>query len=158
MFARSLLRLATPFRGISAPTRLNLPFISQATTQRFCTSVEVEYKAEIAAIQKRYEDRKVRRQALVGTVVSTKNPKTLSVRVVHRRLITKYNKYVNVQKKVMAHDEEGRAKLGDLVRIIPCRPMSKRKHHSLIDIVKRPKTVVTKDGTELNSGGYIKKR
>ena len=37
----------------------------------------------------------------------------------------------------MAHDEEEKGKLGDLVRIIPCRPMSKRKKHKLKDIIRK---------------------
>lgn len=39
-------------------------------------------------------------------------------------------------RKIMAHDDEERAGFGDLVCIVPCRPMSKRKRHKLIDIVK----------------------
>lgn len=51
----------------------------------------------------------------------------------------KYDKSVSRRKKFMAHDENCESKLGDIVRIVPCRPMSTRKRHALIDILRRPK-------------------
>lgn len=130
----------------------------QKSSQRFCSTIDAEYKSEIAEILKRYDDNKARKQALVGTVVSTKCQKSITVRVVHKKLVPKYNKFVSVQRRIMAHDEQGLGKMGDLVRIVPCRPMSRKKRHALIDIVLRPKSVVTEDGTVLSSGGNVSKR
>jgi small subunit ribosomal protein S17 len=80
-----------------------------------------------------------RKQSLIGTVVSTKCSKSISVRVEHRKLNKKYNVYYSVHRKIMAHDEEEKAKMGDIVRIVPCRPMSRKKRHKLMDIIRRPK-------------------
>jgi small subunit ribosomal protein S17 len=129
----------------------------QKTFQRFCTSVKEEYKSEIDEILQRYDYNQKRKQALVGTVVSTKCIKSLVVRIVHKKYVPKYNSYVNVQKRIMAHDENGMGKLGDLVRIVPSRPHSRKKRHEIIDVVRRPKTAMTSDGVELTSAGNVKK-
>lgn len=124
----------------------------------FSTNIEEEYKTEIDEIYKGYEHKKERRQALVGTIVSTKCEKTIVVRVIHQKFVSKYDHFVNVQRRIMAHDQDCKGQLGDLVRIIPCRPVSKKKRHSLIDIVKRPKQVVTEGGIVLSAGGNVSKR
>lgn len=87
-----------------------------------------------------YAERKKRRQALVGTVVSTKCQKSITVMIKQDKFIHKYNMTLQSRKKIMAHDEEQKAMLGDIVRIVPCRPMSRKKRHSLIDIIQRPKS------------------
>ena len=95
---------------------------------------------------------------MIGTIVSTKCAKSVTVRVIHQKLVPKYDRMINVQKKIMAHDEEGLGKLGDLVRIVPCRPMSRKKRHKLKDIVQRPQSFVTDDGYVLTSKGNLSKR
>jgi small subunit ribosomal protein S17 len=47
-----------------------------------------------------------------------------------------YKRIISKRKKFYAHDEEGRAKMGDVVRIIECRPLSKLKRWKLADIVR----------------------
>lgn len=86
---------------------------------------------------KEYAERQTRKQALVGTIVSTKNTKTITVQVVREKYFSKYNKSMNARKKIMAHDEQELGNLGDIVRIVPCRPMSKMKRHQLIDVLKK---------------------
>lgn len=100
-------------------------------------SVEVEYKDEIEHILAEKAFKKERKRALVGMVVSTKCRKSVTVQVIHDKYISKYNKFVKVQKKIMAHDEDMVGRWGDIVRIVPCRPMSRRKRHSLKDVIKR---------------------
>ena len=102
-------------------------------------NVDVEYKAEIEDITKESEKRLARRQAKVGIVVSDKNAKSISVQVEHPKYFPKYNKYMNKRRNIMAHDEEELAEEGDVVRIIPCRPMSRLKRFKLIDILKKAK-------------------
>lgn len=102
-------------------------------------NVEVEYKTEIEDILKQYESKLARRQAKVGVVVSDKNAKSISVQVEHAKYFPKYNKYMNKRRNIMAHDEEELAEEGDLVRIIPCRPMSRWKRFKLIDVLKKAK-------------------
>ena len=74
---------------------------------------------------------------LVGTVVSACNNKTITVRVETYKKHPKYGKRVKYSKKYAAHDELNEAKVGDLVRIEECRPMSKTKKFRLVEIVEK---------------------
>jgi small subunit ribosomal protein S17 len=67
------------------------------------------------------------RRTLVGVVVSNKMDKTVVVRVERLVQDPEYKKYVRRYSKFMAHDEANACKLGDQVRIIEHRPISKRK-------------------------------
>lgn len=78
---------------------------------------------------------KVRKQ-IVGTVVSDKNDKTIIVKVETKKKHPIYGKLVKVSKKYVAHDEENKAKLGDKVRIMETRPLSKTKRFELVEIVE----------------------
>jgi small subunit ribosomal protein S17 len=73
----------------------------------------------------------------VGQVVSTKMEKTIVVEVSRRVPHPLYKRIVNKRKKFYAHDEESTAKLGDVVRIIECRPLSKLKRWRLDEVVRR---------------------
>ena len=67
------------------------------------------------------------RRILIGMVVSDKLDKTVVVRVERLVKDTRYKKYVRRYSKFMAHDEENSCAVGDRVRIIEHRPISKRK-------------------------------
>jgi small subunit ribosomal protein S17 len=73
----------------------------------------------------------------LGEVVSTKMAKTIVVSVSRRVPHPLYKRIVTKRKKFYAHDEESRANVGDLVRIIECRPLSKLKRWRLGEIVRR---------------------
>src|SRR5665647_3321523 len=73
----------------------------------------------------------------VGEVVSTKMQNTIVVEVSRRVPHPLYKRIIGKRKKFYAHDEEGTAKLGDVVRIVECRPLSKLKRWRLMDIVRR---------------------
>ena len=73
----------------------------------------------------------------VGQVVSTKMAKTIVVEVSRRVPHPLYKRIIGKQKKFYAHDEENSAKLGDVVRIVECRPLSKMKRWRLAEIVRR---------------------
>jgi small subunit ribosomal protein S17 len=73
----------------------------------------------------------------VGQVVSTKMMKTIVVEVSRRVPHPLYKRIVNKRKKFYAHDEAGSAKLGDVVRIVECRPLSKLKRWRLEEVVRR---------------------
>jgi len=77
------------------------------------------------------------RKTKVGKVVSDKNAKTIVVEVHRRKKHPRYHKYIKVRKRFMAHDEEERATVGDIVRIIESRPLSARKRWELAQIVTR---------------------
>lgn len=64
---------------------------------------------------------------LSGVVVSDKANKTITVLVERRVMHPVYKKFVKRSKKYHAHDEDNRCKVGDKVRIVECRPISKSK-------------------------------
>jgi len=66
-----------------------------------------------------------------GIVVSDKMDKTIVVAVTQLSRHSAYGKYVRVTKKYHTHDEEGKAKVGDTVRIVESRPLSKSKRWRL---------------------------
>ena len=68
------------------------------------------------------------RRILQGVVVSDAGDKTVVVRVERRVMHPVYKKFITHSKKYVAHDEDNRWHVGDLVRIEESRPISKRKH------------------------------
>ena len=69
--------------------------------------------------------------------MSTKTAKTIVVEVSRRVPHPLYKRIVKKRKKFHAHDEEGTAKMGDIVRITECRPLSRMKHWRLVEVVRR---------------------
>ena len=78
-----------------------------------------------------------RKNEKVGEVVSAKMAKTIVVEVTRRVQHPMYKRIISKRSKFYAHDEEQSAKLGDVVRIIECRPMSKTKRWRLGDIIRK---------------------
>ncbi len=78
-----------------------------------------------------------RREMKVGRVVSTKSAKTIVVAVDRSVSHRKYHRVIKITKKFHAHDENEIARMGDIVRVVACRPISKLKHWNLIEIVAR---------------------
>jgi small subunit ribosomal protein S17 len=73
----------------------------------------------------------------IGQVVSTKMQKTIVVEVSRRVPHPLYKRIIGKRKKFYAHDEEGSAKTGDVVRIVECRPLSKLKRWRLAEVIRR---------------------
>ena len=73
---------------------------------------------------------------LEGVVVSDKMDKTITVMVTRRHPHLLYKKLTMGSKKYKAHDRENKAKIGDKVNIIECRPFSKHKRFRLMEIMK----------------------
>jgi small subunit ribosomal protein S17 len=78
-----------------------------------------------------------RKNEKVGQVVSNKMAKTIVVEVTRRVRHPVYKRIITKRKKFYAHDEKSQANIGDTVRIIECRPMSRLKRWTLGDIVRR---------------------
>ena len=76
------------------------------------------------------------RKVYQGRVVSDKMDKTITVVVETKRNHPVYGKRINYSKKYKAHDENNSAKIGDIVRIMETRPLSKDKHFRLVEIVE----------------------
>ena len=73
----------------------------------------------------------------IGEVVSARMQKTIVVEVTRRVPHPVYKRIINKRNKFYADDPESQAKLGDVVRIIECRPLSKLKRWRLADIMRR---------------------
>jgi small subunit ribosomal protein S17 len=85
------------------------------------------------------ESERGRRQERRGVVVSDKGDKTIVVKVDVIKLHPKYKKVVRRSVKFHAHDEANTAGVGDTVRIIETRPLSKTKHWRLAEVVEKAK-------------------
>lgn len=82
---------------------------------------------------------KAQKKMFTGVVKSDKMDKTITVSITKRTVHRLYKKYVNLTKKVKAHDENNDAHVGDRVRVIESRPISKDKKWRLVEIVERAK-------------------
>src|ERR1043166_6268635 len=82
------------------------------------------------------EPKKALKNEKVGQVVSTKMQKTIVVEVSRRVPHPLYKRIIGKRKKFYAHDEQGDAKNGDIVRIIECRPLSKLKRWRLAEVIR----------------------
>ena len=79
-----------------------------------------------------------RRKARIGVVVSDKADKTVTVQVERRFAHPLYGKQVAKTKKYQAHDEHNEYKVGDKVRMVETRPLSKMKRWRVAELIERP--------------------
>jgi len=79
------------------------------------------------------------RKQRIGVVTSNKMQKTVVISVERRLQHPIYGKFVKRTKKFMAHDENNDCKIGDKVRIMETRPLSKNKRWRLVEIIERAK-------------------
>lgn len=79
------------------------------------------------------------RKERTGVVVSNKMDKSITVAVRKKVMHPIYGKFVNSTKKFMAHDAENTCNIGDLVKIMETRPLSKNKNWRLVEILERAK-------------------
>jgi small subunit ribosomal protein S17 len=84
-----------------------------------------------------------KRKVLLGEVVSNRMQKTITVKVERRLRHPMYERVVKRSKKFHAHDERNECQIGDLVRIVETRPLSKTKCWRLLEIVQRRVGTVT---------------
>ncbi len=94
---------------------------------------------EIAA--SRPADARHARQELVGVVTSAKMQKTIVVKVIRTAQHRTYQRVVRMSKKYYVHDETGEARVGDTVRIVETRPLSRLKRWRLAEVVARSNRV-----------------
>lgn len=82
----------------------------------------------------------------IGQVVSAKMQKTIVVEVTRRVSHPAYKRIISKRKKFYAHDEQRAAKVGDVVKIIECRPMSKLKRWRLGEVLRKAVQVAVEPG------------
>ena len=110
-------------------------------------SKSAEVKSDAPKVQKDYSksvtDKEItsrnERKTRDGIVVSNKMDKTISVAIERRLQHPIYGKYVKKTKKLIAHDEANVCQIGDVVRIMECRPLSRRKRWRLITVLEQAK-------------------
>ncbi|CRH64300.1 30S ribosomal protein S17 [Fannyhessea vaginae] len=79
------------------------------------------------------------RKVRTGEVISLSGDKTITVQITYRKHHPKYGKMMTISKKLHVHDENNESALGDKVRVMETRPLSKTKHWRLVEIVERAK-------------------
>ena len=84
------------------------------------------------------EGRSLRKEK-VGVVTSNKMTKSIVVAVERKVKHPKYGKFINRTSKFMAHDEKNECSIGDTVRIMETRPLSKNKRWRLLEIIEKAK-------------------
>jgi small subunit ribosomal protein S17 len=84
-------------------------------------------------------DSRGQRKVRQGVVVSDKMDKTVIVRIEHSVLHRSYHKTIRRTRKLTAHDEAGDAHVGDTVRVMETRPLSKTKRWRVIEVVEKAK-------------------
>ena len=77
------------------------------------------------------------RKELIGIVVSDKADKTITVKVETYKKHPLYGKRIKYSKKYAAHDENNVAKIGDKVRLVATRPLSKTKRFKLVEVIEK---------------------
>lgn len=94
--------------------------------------------AETETGERRYATRtRGQRKVLEGIVISTGMAKTAVVAIERMERHAKYKKYIRRHSKVYAHDENNEAVVGDMVRVVECRPMSKLKRFRFAGVIKK---------------------
>ncbi|MFY9296942.1 MAG: 30S ribosomal protein S17 [Caldicoprobacterales bacterium] len=78
-----------------------------------------------------------RRKVRTGVVVSNKMDKTIVVAIENRTMHKLYGKIIKRTKKLKAHDEHNQCQIGDRVKIMETRPLSKEKRWRLVEIIER---------------------
>ncbi|MBD3296830.1 MAG: 30S ribosomal protein S17 [Candidatus Omnitrophica bacterium] len=77
------------------------------------------------------------KKSIIGTVVSDKMDKTVTISWETRKRHPLYKKFVKSHRKIKAHDEKNQASMGDLVKIQQTRPVSKEKSFRIIEILEK---------------------
>jgi small subunit ribosomal protein S17 len=79
------------------------------------------------------------RKERIGVVVSNKMQKTITIAVESKVKHPMYGKFIKKTSKFMAHDEKNDCNIGDTVRIMETRPLSKNKNWRLVEVIERVK-------------------
>ena len=89
------------------------------------------------------EEERGSRRVIIGTITSTVMDKTVTVTVIRRVRDRRFHKFLTNRVKYHVHDEHNAGKVGDVVEIIECRPMSKTKRWRLLKTISRSAEVAS---------------
>ena len=120
--------------------------------------VKNEMKAQEGATSAKPETRNSleKRRTIVGIVVSDKMQKTIVVQIKRKALHPEYGKVINKANKFKVHDEKNEAKIGDKVRIVETRPLSRDKCWRLVEILGHGEFGVGQDIKEVEAVAPVK--
>jgi len=110
-----------------------------ASEQSSTASEQSSTASEQSSTASEQSEERARRKAREGFVVSNSMDKTVVVAVIERVRHPKYNKFINQTKRLYAHDEANDVNVGDRVRVMETRPMSKSKRWRVTDVLERAK-------------------
>jgi small subunit ribosomal protein S17 len=79
------------------------------------------------------------RKVIIGKVLSNKMEKTIVVSVERKVMHPKYGKFIKMTSKFKAHDEKNECTIGDIVKVMETRPLSKDKRWRLVEIIEKAK-------------------
>ncbi len=85
------------------------------------------------------EEKRNLRKERIGVVTSNKMEKSITVSVERKKKHPIYGKFIKLTKKFHAHDDKNECNIGDTVRIMETRPLSKTKNWRLVEIIERAK-------------------
>jgi ribosomal protein uS17 len=111
-----------------------LETVAETVTEATATATNY-FAPEEEAVETGRNERKTR----IGLVASNKMDKTISVTIERRLQHPIYGKYVKKSNKLIAHDENNECQIGDLVKIMETRPLSRRKRWRLISVIEKAK-------------------
>ena len=100
---------------------------------------EATHKVEVTSKTNSARSTAPVQKVLQGRVVSNKMQKTIVVEIHQRKLHRLYKKYLTRTKKIKAHDEKNECGIGDTVRVVESRPLSREKRWRLLEIVEKAK-------------------
>ena len=102
-------------------------------------TVTLEMSRNTVTRERHVEEQKKVEKVLQGRVVSNKMQKTIVVEIHQRKLHRLYKKYLTRTKKIKVHDEKNECGIGDMVRVVESRPLSRDKRCRLLQIVEKAK-------------------
>ncbi len=103
------------------------------------------------------QERTTLRKERVGVVLSNKMQKTIVVQIRRKALHPEYGKVIEKANKFKVHDEKNEAKIGDRVRIVETRPISKDKRWRLVEVISHGQLKAESDLKETNPMDGVKK-
>ena len=113
--------------------------VNETTETTVATETETSTATTEATVATVATEPRARRKVREGVVVSNGMDKTAVIAVIERVRHPKYNKFVLQTKKLYAHDETNDVNVGDRVRVMETRPLSKNKRWRVTDVLERAK-------------------
>lgn len=126
-------QVPAPQEEVSTPANAEAP---QSVTE---TPVAAASEQPQAATPAKSESERNARKERIGRVTSNKMQKTITVAIDRKVKHPMYGKFMNKTKKLTVHDEKNECGIGDTVRVMETRPLSKNKRWRLIEIIEKAK-------------------